>query len=749
MQGNVRIVGRSTPKSARGLTDKIKSQIDHYSEEIVRLQKENIDINSENQRLANRYSQLTTFNQELGNDLANFDSDIEMMERQIIEKNLKYQKLSNETNALHQDFEKYRKKLLEGNENTPAYIENKIKRLESKKQSLLQNFQELENQKVDVEGIDVLKERSEILNRVKSIEEHNDELTFQIKILKVLLDDAISNEEKEEFLENALKQKKEDNKQIKKDLKKLKKKTEKRQKESGESSKSNKSKKSTKDKNDSDDQNNENQDNTIHSNSQKKSLSQISSSKSGKTSLVLVRPFQNDKSKSDNIVIKSNRKDKQDYGFPKTLPELQLKKEGQTDVMRHRNSDINQDMDGSSSFFSPRYDSNKPKSLLNLSSSSKTYRENEQTKIDVDIQSNYLSGKSAETEELEKLEQENQKVLKNLKKEIRARKDEKKTVEAELCGFKQNFSISDKKSFTIYADPLAHITQSQWLRSIHNQTDVTGETIDFHLKILTEQEKNRETAEITQKEIKILQEKIQDFNSQIEHAKIEGERRDQAIQKVQHELHEVQARANGSKQQEDLEMRMKLEIVTDIKRLKNDIRTKQALLQSTHEENKKANEHLEELIHRKNELEHDIEELAFKERPQIEELSDKVTNYQQRVSESKIRLEKAKRELNSKREELENLRTSKEHDTYKKLFLRKKTMERRIIKWKILLKDSSETLQSLEQFSTDNSEKRKNLKDMVERYENIRFDKEEELQDTEQYSLLLEALLTEQKNNWS
>lgn len=114
---------RSISKASNRTTlpAQIKNKIDYYSDEIAKLQKENLDINTENQILSRKYSELVLFNQELGNDLACFDQDIETLEMKVTEKSLKYKKLCKESELLRKEFEDYQKVLIEGGKTILIY----------------------------------------------------------------------------------------------------------------------------------------------------------------------------------------------------------------------------------------------------------------------------------------------------------------------------------------------------------------------------------------------------------------------------------------------------------------------------------------------------------------------------------------------------------------------------------------------------------------------------------------------------
>ena len=208
------------------LPAQIKSKIDHYSEEITKLQKENFDLNTDNQILSAKYTELVLFNQELGNDLACFDQDIENLEIKVTEKSLNYKKLCKNLDSLRKEFENYRKMVVEGGGNNSDLL----KRLEKKKKELLRCFQDLNSDKVDIDSYDILKARASISSQIRDINEHNQELLFQIDILKTLLDEKFSIDEKRDFLNNALSQKKIDREAIEKQIQDLKNKEKQREK---------------------------------------------------------------------------------------------------------------------------------------------------------------------------------------------------------------------------------------------------------------------------------------------------------------------------------------------------------------------------------------------------------------------------------------------------------------------------------------------------------------------------------------
>lgn len=349
-------------------------------------------------------------------------------------------------------------------------------------------------------------------------------------------------------------------------------------------------------------------------------------------------------------------------------------------------------------------------------------------------------------------EQEALSKLDSLKKEIESKLSEKNELQAKLNKPRPKFTMSDKLSVSLSPLPDAIHDLSLTLFSHHSrgiQTDVSGETIDFHTRLLESQVSEMSVASDLQEEIQNLQKQITTVNESITQAKQEGETRDQQIKKVKEDLKKAKQNIESEQQNQDLETRMKNEIMNEISNLKVEIREKQGELETQTERNQQMQEKLDELIKVRQSLERDIEDMSMREKPEIQTLSQQVHTYSGRVKEAELKLKKAEEDLEEKREILINLKKSDEMKNYKDLSIKKLKLERRLNKWKLLLKDSRETMQSLEAFSRQNFQKRQYLAQQLEKYEREKADKEEELRDLEGYSALLSALLQEQNENWS
>jgi hypothetical protein len=113
-----------------------------------------------------------------------------------------------------------------------------------------------------------------------------------------------------------------------------------------------------------------------------------------------------------------------------------------------------------------------------------------------------------------------------------------------------------------------------------------------------------------------------------------------------------------------------------------------------------------------------------------------------------VKLQNAEQHLQRRRATFGDLRGSDSVQEYKNLMVRRAKLERRLHKWKMLLTDSRETLQSLEAFSSVNFQKRATLCQTFEKYQRTKVDAEVELRELESYSNMLDALWREQQDNW-
>ena len=191
------------------------------------------------------------------------------------------------------------------------------------------------------------------------------------------------------------------------------------------------------------------------------------------------------------------------------------------------------------------------------------------------------------------------------------------------------------------------------------------------------------------------------------------------------------------------------DIDENMAKLKADIEKKSEQLEEFVEKTREAEILLRALTDQKAELEMEVYEMTEGEDPQIRGLQSELELFDSKRKDAQQRELKAQEDLIRKKEVIDDMRASEGRQRYRKLMLRKINLERRIQKWKMLLQDTKDSIQILEQFSTDKRDRRQSLRDAVERGEQMKFDKEEELSEIDGYRQLLEDLLKEHQLNWT
>jgi len=116
-------------------------------------------------------------------------------------------------------------------------------------------------------------------------------------------------------------------------------------------------------------------------------------------------------------------------------------------------------------------------------------------------------------------------------------------------------------------------------------------------------------------------------------------------------------------------------------------------------------------------LERDLGDLAQRERPEVQLLAREVHRYRERAHTSREGLGDDELRLREKQERLDGLRRSEESRVHKNMMIRRDKLERRLIGWKKLLRDSRETMQALEAASAENHRKRQGLAANLEKHQ--------------------------------
>ena len=337
-------------------------------------------------------------------------------------------------------------------------------------------------------------------------------------------------------------------------------------------------------------------------------------------------------------------------------------------------------------------------------------------------------------------------VLKKLQKQLNERKAERNSLKAQLEMSTPKLALSDKFGFSILEDPLCQTGRGFGQRVVATQTDQTGDMIDFHMHVLKEQEVDRDESHKLKKEIEALEEQARNLTSQILATGIEGKRIEVQIGKIESVLESVKGNTETNI---SLRAVVGADIDENMAKLKADIEKKSEQLEEFVEKTREAEILLRALTDQKAELEMEVYEMTEGEDPQIRGLQSELELFDSKRKDAQQRELKAQEDLIRKKEVIDDMRASEGRQRYRKLMLRKINLERRIQKWKMLLQDTKDSIQILEQFSTDKRDRRQSLRDAVERGEQMKFDKEEELSEIDGYRQLLEDLLKEHQLNWT
>jgi hypothetical protein len=135
--------------------------------------------------------------------------------------------------------------------------------------------------------------------------------------------------------------------------------------------------------------------------------------------------------------------------------------------------------------------------------------------------------------------------------------------------------------------------------------------------------------------------------------------------------------------------------------------------------------------------------MDHREKPEVKKLSAEVKSSQGQLDHSKERLESVRAQVLHKRREFDELKNAQSVAQFRDLTVERNKLERRQAKWKTFMKNSGETLQSLEFFSLANNSRRAELSGQLQNCEREHLETLHEIRELEGYSDLLAALIAE------
>ena len=341
--------------------------------------------------------------------------------------------------------------------------------------------------------------------------------------------------------------------------------------------------------------------------------------------------------------------------------------------------------------------------------------------------------------------------LNRLMDELVRKSEEKKEAQNALKELLPKCTTTQTFATSIAPDPNAAVDLSLKLFDRHSKcvgTDLTGVTIDFHMKILEEQTTDLANAIGLEARIEKLKMQVKAAGEKVDGERETGEAKDLELQQAKSDLKSATTELDRDQINEDLEIEMTRQMHEDIADLSQRIRERQRVLDELTARNEAEQAKLEDLMRKRESYERDVEDMAQREKPEIQTLTHQVQASRSREKESKETLEAVEESLREKRSRLQDIMTSDELREYNDMIIRRMKLERRLNKWQMLAKCARDTVQGLEAYSIENRQKRKALAKSLEQCQKSKMAKEEELRKVELYAELLTDLIRAHTNNW-
>ncbi|OHT03895.1 hypothetical protein TRFO_28736 [Tritrichomonas foetus] len=319
---------------------------------------------------------------------------------------------------------------------------------------------------------------------------------------------------------------------------------------------------------------------------------------------------------------------------------------------------------------------------------------------------------------------EKEAILKRLLNDFNAKKDEKNLLLQEIDGIS-------------YSEPIDVPDGYKESNSFHDellQTKKTNEKINILVDTLN-------SCRGDAKKMRKIEQKIENIQAEIlETDKTIGETTEKSYD-CDRQIAEAKEALEDAKSDRNLALSVKRNTklskdVRDAEYRKRQLELSQILLTS-HDMEKK----LEELQRRRGIIDKDIFDIDHREKPEVVRLSADVATIKEKVHDEKDQLNKSRSDISLKRQQLDDLRNSERRNQYYELFVQKSKIERRIMKWKMMLKDSKESMHALEAFSSINYQRKKGLSEALQKLEREKFKKMDMVEDMKLYSNVLSELI--------
>lgn len=341
--------------------------------------------------------------------------------------------------------------------------------------------------------------------------------------------------------------------------------------------------------------------------------------------------------------------------------------------------------------------------------------------------------------------------LADLTKEIEIKEQHSLELNEKLKLFFPKFSLvnGDKFSFPGIPDAITDLELERYNKHCSSvQTDLTGGIIDFHVDYLKKQKGELVENKRIQEELQLLTQRISNLDDEIRTAKETGSKLDMKTLKAMSSLEEMKNINETKKKIEEKENRQSQIYHDKAKKYKHILKEKQNEFIELQNNITMIKNNIDNLTESRTIIERDIKDLDYRNKPGSVQLSDNVSMYKDKLDKADRKKKSVDEACFAKLQLIKNIEGSEQMSHINDLMLREYKLKRKASKWKVLIRNQSDTLQTLEKFSIKNANKRKAIIESLKENESKRIAAEELCHQLEWYRNLLNDILTEYNSNW-
>ena len=340
--------------------------------------------------------------------------------------------------------------------------------------------------------------------------------------------------------------------------------------------------------------------------------------------------------------------------------------------------------------------------------------------------------------------------IETLMKKIEEKREEKEKLENEIADHsKYEFAHQFGAAASPSPDPINDLSLQRFNTClVATQTDTVGASVDFHQELIQKQNEEIAKAEAIRKAYEAQTILITKYEEDIAKAKFRGNQLDTEINKAKTNLKQAQIAIQNDKVRQQNEEKQTQQLHTKAKKLKVQLKKRQGVFTNIQSRIAELEQQIDDLVEERSVLERDLKDLDARNRPEVVQLSQQVTQYRTRLDDSESKMNMMKNSVNDRRNKLKTMLGSQQTQSIKKLEFERFDIERKQQKWNLMMHSTTATMQVIENYSVRNSKKRKQLLSSYQKAEKKRSQKDEEEQMLEWYSQLLNNLIQEHNTNW-